>query len=259
MLRLIELSMTLSFELAELSVRLMIGIVQAVAGLVKHQSVRSTQAKTDDPARPALPPTLEGQPQALPQPVLPVHVHVTVAAPPQTVPPTAAAAAPASASAQASKAAGNKMGDILARKDHKIYLAMGAGLVELHPKAEELDEMVTRMAFAAMHRHGEPFTVAPALDQSGQAQGAFSLNSEPDAADFAPGIRLTLPAADNALYLVRNGALTLAPAMPLHLPEPPTPPPDSSEDPLLPAPFLIIPPADNQLWLLRAGSLSPLG
>jgi hypothetical protein len=255
MLRLIELSMTLSFKLAELSVRLMIAIVQAVAGLVKRQSVRSTQAEAAEPARPALPPTPEVQPPTSPQPMPPVHVHVTVAAPPQTVPATAAAAAPSSAPAQARKAAENKMADILGRKDHKIYLAMGAGLVELHPKAEELDDMVTRMAFAAMHRHGEPFTVAPALDQTGQAQGAFSLNSEPDAPDFAPGIRLTLPAADDVLYLVRKGVLTLAPAMPLHLPEPPAPP----EEPLLPAPFLIIPPADNKLWLLRAGSLSPLG
>lgn len=142
------------------------------------------------------------------------------------------------------------MADILSRRDRGIYFAIGTDLVAPHPLGKELDDMVTRMAFAAMHRNGEPFSMPPALDDSPGATAPIEMPP------FEPAAPIThpLPAPDGALYRFASSGWVPAIGVPERFPPKPSPPPA----PPVPAPFKVLPVPDGALWQISSAGLSRL-
>lgn len=77
-----------------------------------------------------------------------------------------------------------------------------------HPACDELLERLDEMLYIAAHRDGEPFTVAPPLDEARHGR-AISLNLPPlapqDESEFVSDEHRPLPAPDGALWLRRAG------------------------------------------------------
>ena len=92
------------------------------------------------------------------------------------------------------------MQEILNRGDRGIYFVVG-DTVKRHPLSDELDDMVTRMAFAAMHRDGEPFTFVR-LDDSAPVAAPLPLDG------LAPEPRRRLPPPDGKLWLATDQHLS---------------------------------------------------
>jgi hypothetical protein len=178
MFRIIDLIIRLNFKLTELTFRFALAVVEALIGVVKGR-------KRADPVQPATPvaPVYPSAPQNIPEPAPTV---VKAAQEAQTPTPQSVAA-------------------VLAKPDRQIYYLVGDH-VQRHPHSEALDDMVTRMAFTAMHRDGEPFEMTPELDKSGPAVGPFAV--PPHMPDPDPSAGLSFPPQDGAVYVLRGGKIT---------------------------------------------------
>lgn len=92
---------------------------------------------------------------------------------------------------------------VLARPDHRIYVTTGSHLMQEHPACDDLLDRLDYVLYRAAHRDGEPFTVAPPLDEARHGR-AISLDLPPVAAvdegEFFSEERRNLPPPDGALW-----------------------------------------------------------
>ena len=136
-----------------------------------------------------------------------VHVHVHLEQGAATWPSVAAAADPAQVPAR------NDTGFpspaiVLNNPDHRIWIATSGDFMREHPAGDELLERLDHMLYIAAHRDGDPFTVAPPLDdmRPGKTElPALSADSPLDEDDFFNADRQDLPPPDGALWLLAIG------------------------------------------------------
>jgi hypothetical protein len=158
-------------------------------------------------------------PQPVPTPVAAaaspaVHVHVhldqvagTTPAPP---PVTAPAAAPPASYANAAPSS------VLPHPDHRIYITTGSHLMMEHPACDDLLERLDEILYRAAFHDGDPFMVAPPLDEARHGRAvALELPplAEEDETEFINADRQDLPEADGALW-VRRAGMAAHPAAP---------------------------------------------
>ena len=97
---------------------------------------------------------------------------------------------------------------VLNRPDHRIYVTTGSHLMQEHPACDELLERLDYMLYVAAHRDGDPFTVAPPLDDTRDGR-AIVLDLPPlaaiDEGEFFSEERQALPSPDGALWFRRAG------------------------------------------------------
>jgi hypothetical protein len=97
---------------------------------------------------------------------------------------------------------------VLARPDHRIYVTTGSHLMQEHPACDDLLDRLDYVLYRAAHHDGEPFTVAPPLDEARHGR-AISLDLPPVAAvdegEFFSEERRNLPPPDGALWFRREG------------------------------------------------------
>lgn len=99
---------------------------------------------------------------------------------------------------------------VLTRPDHRIYVTTGSHLMMEHPLCDDLLDRLDEILYRAAFRDGDPFMVAPPLDESRNGR-AVPLELPPLAAvdeeEFFNGERQPLPPPDAALWVRRIGAL----------------------------------------------------
>jgi hypothetical protein len=132
-----------------------------------------------------------------------VHVHVHLdQAPAQPAPPPSPE--PAGHYGNQSSAT------VLNRTDHRIYVTTGSHLMLEHPACDDLLERLDEILYRAAFRDGDPFTVAPPLDDARHGR-AVLLDLPPVAAvdegEFFSEEREKLPPPDGALWLRQDGVL----------------------------------------------------
>lgn len=97
---------------------------------------------------------------------------------------------------------------VLARPDHRIYVTTGSHLMQEHPACDDLLERLDEILYRAAYRDGEPFTVAPPLDEARHGR-AISLDLPPVAAvdegEFFSEDKRALPPPDGALWFRKAG------------------------------------------------------
>lgn len=105
---------------------------------------------------------------------------------------------------------------VLDRPDHRIYVTTGSALMAEHPECDELLRRLDVILFAAAHRDGNPFTVAPPPDTSTPAGVTPDLLplAAVDEGEFLGGERQPLPPPDGALWLRRAGTPAICLAVP---------------------------------------------
>lgn len=117
-------------------------------------------------------------------------------------------AAPSPEPAPERPAAKTSLRQVLAAPDHALYVTSNSELVIVHPRSDELLDMVDCIGVAALHKDGSPFIqVTP--DTSASDDGAA-----PDAPDddlvFMDGEpSYSIPIADGKLWVRRLGALEM--------------------------------------------------
>ncbi len=98
---------------------------------------------------------------------------------------------------------------VLMRPDHRIYVTTGSHLMMEHPACDDLLERLDEILYRAAFHDGDPFMVAPPLDEARHGR-AVSLElppmAEEDETEFFNGDRQALPVADDALWFRRAGA-----------------------------------------------------
>lgn len=134
-------------------------------------------------------------------PAVHVHVHIDQA----HVQPAPIPAPPPSPAAYVSNPSPPS---VLSRPDHRIYVTTGSHLMQEHPACDELLERLDYMLYVAAHRDGDPFTIAPPLDDTRDGR-AIALDLPPvgaiDEGEFFSDERQPLPPPDGALWFRRAG------------------------------------------------------
>lgn len=97
---------------------------------------------------------------------------------------------------------------VLTHPDHRIYVTTGSYLMMEHPLCDDLLDRLDAILYRAAFRDGDPFTVAPPLDESRNGR-AVPLELPPlaavDEGEFFSGERQLLPPPDGALWFRRAG------------------------------------------------------
>ena len=97
---------------------------------------------------------------------------------------------------------------VLDRPDHRIYVTTGSHLMQEHPACDDLLDRLDYVLYRAAHHDGEPFTVAPPLDEARHGR-AISLDLPPVAAvdegEFFSEDKRALPPPDGALWFRKAG------------------------------------------------------
>ena len=199
--------------LLNLATRLALAATGAVVAVVVFVLNKLTghvarKAEPGAPRQERQPPARPREPEPAPAaaPVVPaVHVHVHLDREPASPAPSPV---PASAPPMAS---GNQApATVLSRPDHRIYVTTGSHLMMEHPDCDELLERLDGILYAAAHRNGDPFPVAPPLDDARpghQVPVELPPRAAVDEDEFFSGERQTLPPPDGALWLRKNGEL----------------------------------------------------
>ncbi|MDT9694007.1 hypothetical protein Q5762_37920, partial [Streptomyces sp. P9(2023)] len=90
----------------------------------------------------------------------------------------------------------------------RIYVTTGSHLMQEHPACDDLLERLDEILYRAAYRDGEPFTVAPPLDEARHGR-AISLDLPPVAAvdegEFFSEDKRALPPPDGALWFRKAG------------------------------------------------------
>ena len=184
-----------------LATKLTLAVIGAVAFLLEkltgHVRKRAQQGAPQQEPLPVYQAPASAPASATPA----VHVHVhldQMHAQPASMPPPQ----PPMASGPPSPAA------VLARPDHRIYVTTGSHLMQEHPACDDLLDRLDYVLYRAAHHDGEPFTVAPPLDEARHGR-AISLDLPPVAAvdegDFFSEERRNLPPPDGALWFRKAG------------------------------------------------------
>ena len=179
-----------------LATKLTLAVIGAVAFLLEkltgHVRKRAQQGAPQQEPRSAYQAPASAPASATP--AVHVHVHLDLMhAQPAPMPPPQ----PPMTSAPPSPAA------VLDRPDHRIYVTTGSHLMQEHPACDDLLDRLDYVLYRAAHHDGEPFTVAPPLDEARHGR-AISLDLPPVAAvdegDFFSEERRNLPPPDGALW-----------------------------------------------------------
>lgn len=135
-------------------------------------------------------------------PVVHVHVHLDQVA--GATPATPPATAPSASYGNAAPSS------VLMRPDHRIYVTTGSHLMMEHPACDDLLERLDEILYRAAFHNGDPFMVAPPLDEARHGR-AVPLElpplAEDDETEFFNDERQALPVADGALWVRRAGAI----------------------------------------------------
>ena len=178
-------------------VALVVLLLEAFTGHVRKRAQQPALQQEPQPARPSQPVPVA----ATAPPAVHVHVHLdqALAQPAPTPSPE-----PAGHSGNQSPAA------VLNRPDHRIYVTTGSYLMMEHPACDDLLERLDEILYRAAFRDGDPFTVAPPLDDARHGR-AVPLDLPPVAAvdegEFFSEERQPLPPPDGALWLRQDGVL----------------------------------------------------
>lgn len=180
-----------------LVVKLVVFLLKKLTGSVRTRAHTTAPQQVPEPTypRPATAPVAD-------PPAVHVHVHIDQAqlqpAPMPAPPPQPASYAPNQAPPS-----------VLNRPDHGIYVTTGSHLMMEHPASEDLLENLDRMLYISAHRDGDPFTVAPPLDDTRDGR-AIVLDLPPvatiDEGEFFSDERQALPSPDGALWFCKAGA-----------------------------------------------------
>lgn len=184
-----------------LATKLTLAVIGAVAFLLEkltgHVRKRAQQGAPQQEPRPAYQAPASAPASAVPA----VHVHVhldQMHAQPAPMPPPQSPMA----SVPPPPAA------VLARPDHRIYVTTGSHLMQEHPACDDLLDRLDYVLYRAAHHDGEPFMVAPPLDEARHGR-AISLDLPPVAAvdegEFFSEERRNLPPPDGALWFRKDG------------------------------------------------------
>lgn len=179
-----------------LVVALVVLLLETLTGHVRKRAHQTAPQQVPQPT-PAKVSHPQPQPASSASPAVHVHVHIDQAhAQPAPPPPPAA------------YASNQSPPSVLSRPDHRIYVTTGSHLMQEHPACDELLERLDYMLYVAAHRDGDPFTVAPPLDDTRDGR-AIVLDLPPVAAidegEFFSDERQALPPPDGALWLRRAG------------------------------------------------------
>lgn len=179
-----------------LVVALVVFLLEKLTGHVRNRAHPSAPQQVPEPTypRPATAPVAAS-------PAVHVHVHIDQA---QVQPATMPAPPP-----QPTAYAPNQSPlSVLNRPDHGIYVTTGSHLMMEHPASEDLLENLDRMLYIAAHRDGDPFTVAPPLDDTRDGR-AIVLDLPPlaaiDEGEFFSDERQALPSPDGAIWFRKAG------------------------------------------------------
>ena len=136
-----------------------------------------------------------------------VHVHVHFEQGAATRPSAAAAADPAAVPAKIDTGFPSPA-IVLNNPDHRIWIATSGDFMREHPAGDELLERLDHMLYVAAHRDGDPFTVAPPLDD--MRPGTTDLTglataTTLDEDDYFSTDQQDLPPPDGAIWLLAIG------------------------------------------------------
>lgn len=179
-------------------------VVFALNKLTGHVASKAEEAAPRQERQPS-PRPREPEPAPATAPVVPaVHVHVHLdrerASP---------APSPAPDPVPPADSGHHSPATVLRHPDHRIYVTTGSHFMMEHPHCDALLERLDEMLYVAAHRHGDPFQVAPPLDDARPGHQVPVELPPPAAIDedeFFSGERQTLPPPDGTLWLRKAGA-----------------------------------------------------
>ena len=99
---------------------------------------------------------------------------------------------------------------VLNRPDHRIYVTTGSHLMLEHPACDDLLERLDEILYRAAFHDGDPFMVAPPLDEARHGRAvALELPplAEEDETEFINADRQDLPEADGTLWVRKAGVV----------------------------------------------------
>lgn len=180
-------------------VALVVLLLEKLTGHVRKRAHQPAPQQEPQPTRHSQPVPVAAAATAPPA----VHVHVHLDQAPAQPAPTPSPE-PAGHSGNQSPAA------VLNRPDHRIYVTTGSHLMMEHPACDDLLERLDEILYRAAFRDGDPFTVAPPLDDARHGR-ALPLDLPPVAAVdegefFSEECQNMLP-PDGALWLRQDGVL----------------------------------------------------
>ena len=180
-------------------VALVVLLLEAFTGHVRKRAHQPAPQQEPQPARPSQPVPAAATTTAAPA----VHVHVHLDQAP-------AQPAPTPSPEPAGHYGNQSSATVLNRPDHRIYVTTGSHLMLEHPACDDLLERLDEVLYRAAFRDGDPFTVAPPIDDARHGR-AVLLDLPPVAAvdegEFFSEERQNLPPADGALWLRQDGVL----------------------------------------------------
>ncbi len=185
-----------------LVVALVAFLLEKLTGHVRSRAHQSAPQQVPQPL-PAKVFHSQPQPATSIPPAVHVHVHIDQA---QVQP----APMPAPPPQPTDYAPNQSPLSVLNRPDHGIYVTTGSYLMMEHPASEDLLENLDRMLYIAVHRDGDPFTVAPPLDDTRDGR-AVVIDLPPlaaiDEGEFFSDERQALPSPDGALWFRKAGEI----------------------------------------------------
>lgn len=180
-------------------VALVVLLLEAFTGHVRKRAHQPAPQQEPQPARPSQPVPVASAATA--PPAVHVHVHLDQAL---------AQPAPTPSPEPAGHYGNQSPATVLNRPDHRIYVTTGSHLMMEHPACDDLLERLDEILYRAAFRDGDPFTVAPPLDDARHGR-AVLLDLPPVAAvdegEFFSEERQPLPPPDGMLWLRQDGVL----------------------------------------------------
>lgn len=182
------------------------GAVVAVAAFLLGKLTGNIVNRAQQPVlqQEAQPKVHPPQPASVPEavgvsPAVQVHVHID-----QTP-----ATRPSVSKPEPAPAYGNATPPtVLSQPDHRIYITTGSHLMMEHPACDDLLQRLDEILYRAAFRDGDPFTVAPPLDDTRHGR-TVALELPPLAAvdedEFFNSACQPLPVPDGALWFRRAG------------------------------------------------------
>lgn len=179
---------------------LVVLLLEKLTGYVRNKAQRPVPQQVSQPI-PANITHVPPPPAASTTPAVHVHVHLDQV---QAQP----AATPAPQPQPTAQAPNQSPPSVLNHPDHGIYVTTGSHLMVEHPASEDLLQSLDYMLYVAAHRDGDPFTVAPPLDDARHGR-TIPLNLPPVAAvdegEFFSEEGQSLPSPDGALWFRKSG------------------------------------------------------